>query len=146
MDRLDKIKLAIEKGFTYDHITGNIYGIKGKVITRKCRGYIDINVLHNGKSIHISGHQFAYYWVHKRIVDYIDHRDGNKSNNSISNLREVTQQQNNFNRKCKGYYFNNSSYVAQIGINGVNINLGSFKSEKEARQAYLDAKKIYHRI
>ena len=33
----------------------------------------------------------------------IDHIDRNPSNNNISNLRVVTNQQNNFNVKCKGY-------------------------------------------
>ncbi len=35
MTRLDRIKLAIQKGFTYNEITGKIYGIRGKEITKK---------------------------------------------------------------------------------------------------------------
>jgi hypothetical protein len=35
MTRLEKIQLAIEKGFTYDEVTGKIYGIYGKEITHE---------------------------------------------------------------------------------------------------------------
>ena len=34
----------------------------------------------------------------------------------------------------------------RIRLNGKDIHLGLFTDESEARQAYLDAKKIYHII
>ena len=36
-------------------------------------------------------------------------------------------------------------YEAQIKVNNKSIHLGSFDKEEDARQAYLDAKKIYHK-
>lgn len=149
MTRLEKIKLAIEKGFTYDEITGKIYSRFGNEIKCKINGYINLGIYHNKKQYHLLGHQFAFYYKYKKIVEQIDHKDGNRSNNRIDNLREVTYQQNHHNRTtAKGYCFNKTrnKFISQIMLNNKNIYLGRFDTEQEARQAYLDAKKIYHII
>ena len=77
----------------------------------------------------------------------IDHIDGNPLNNRIENLRIVTNQQNQFNRKqAKGYYWNKQykKWIAQIIIDRKNKYLGYFENEEEAREAYLKGKEIYH--
>ena len=68
--------------------------------------------------------------------------------NNIENLRVVTCQQNQWNRNCKGYYFNKKvqKWQSRIGVNGKQIHLGLFLLEEEARNAYIEAKKIYHKI
>jgi hypothetical protein len=77
----------------------------------------------------------------------VDHIDGNKTNNNISNLRWVTHSENNQNKRTtKGYTFYRrfNKWLAQICVNKKPIFLGYHDNEEEARQAYLDAKKIYH--
>lgn len=74
----------------------------------------------------------------------VDHIDGNKLNNNLENLRWVTTSENLQNRKAKGWRKNGSKYLAKIGIDYERIYLGSFDTEEEAHQAYLDNKKIYH--
>jgi hypothetical protein len=77
----------------------------------------------------------------------IDHIDGDKTNNFLSNLRVVTNQQNQWNQtKAKGYCWHkqNKKWMAYIKLNGKNKFLGYYDTESEAHQAYLDAKKIYH--
>ena len=76
----------------------------------------------------------------------IDHIDRDKLNNNIENLRVVTNQQNQWNTDCKGYYFKKASgkYQAQIMVNGKMKYLGLFVNEDDARTAYLNAKAIYH--
>jgi hypothetical protein len=81
----------------------------------------------------------------------IDHEDINKANNYIENLRVVTNQENSFNTNCKGYYWNKQrqkwqAYIKGKGTNGKMKHLGYFDLEEDARQAYLEAKKIYHII
>jgi hypothetical protein len=79
----------------------------------------------------------------------IDHRNGQKLNNCVSNLRVVTHQQNHMNRtKSKGYYWNkqHQKFQAQIMLNNKIIYLGLFTTEEDARTAYLAAKQIYHVI
>jgi hypothetical protein len=148
MTRLDRIELAIKKGFTYDKVTGKVFGVKGREITNKnTYGYIQIRIVVDKKVYQILSHHFAYYIIHNKIVEQIDHINGDRSDNRIDNLREVTNQQNTFNRKgTKGYSLNSGKFMAQIRINNKQINLGRFNTEEEAREAYLDAKKIYHII
>ena len=79
----------------------------------------------------------------------IDHINHSRTDNSIENLRVVTNQQNHFNRSnVKGYSWNNArrKWGAQITINAKNKHLGYFEKEEDARAAYLAAKEIYHRF
>jgi len=81
--------------------------------------------------------------------NYIDHIDGNKTNNKIENLRDITNQQNGFNRTtAKGYSWHKQKqkYISRIRLNGRNIYLGYFTTESEGRDAYLKAKEKYHII
>ena len=78
----------------------------------------------------------------------VDHRDGNKLNNTRNNLRAATNQQNQAN---VGLQKNNRSgfkgvtlkkgktsrpWVARIGVGRHRIHLGYFQTTKEAHEAY----------
>jgi hypothetical protein len=75
----------------------------------------------------------------------IDHKDGNPSNNRIGNLREATRRQNCQNVRAKGvrYEPDRKRWVARICIDYRQIYIGRFKTEKEARIAYLAASKSH---
>lgn len=149
MTRLERCELAIKKGYTYDPETGLIYNRYGKIIKRKVNNYIKLCLFKNDICCDIYGHQFAWYWVKKECVNQIDHINGVRDDNRIINLRSVNQQQNNWNRtKAKGYhwYKRDNKWMSKIKINYKTIYLGLFNTEEEARQAYLNAKQIYHVI
>ena len=78
----------------------------------------------------------------------VDHIDRNKSNNSLDNLRLVTASQNSINSnnvdEAKGYHKSGDYWQAVICSVGKRIYLGNFKTQKEARLAYLKAKEKYH--
>jgi hypothetical protein len=85
---------------------------------------------------------------------FVDHIDGNHTNNHISNLRWATPRENTHNRSktlkqtsstYKGVYFNKKAkkWRASIYVNGVNKNLGYFVTEAEAAAAYNTAATIY---
>ena len=79
----------------------------------------------------------------------IDHINHSRTDNSIENLRVVTNQQNHFNRSnVKGYCWSkrDSKWRAQIMLNQKNKYLGLFEKEEDARAAYLKAKKIFHKF
>jgi len=78
----------------------------------------------------------------------IDHINGIRDDNRIENLRRVTNQQNQFNRTCKGYCLDKKSgkWRACIGLNGRTINIGRFKTEEEAHNAYIKKKEELHLI
>jgi hypothetical protein len=78
---------------------------------------------------------------------FIDHINHNKSDNRVSNLRLVTNQQNQWNQKnVKGYSKNYNKFVSLIRISNKQICLGRYDTAEEANQVYLEAKQKYHKI
>jgi len=150
MTRLEKIELATKRGYTCDIETGKVYGVRGnELLTFWSTGYKVITLKNNGKTYMLYQHHFIYYNSFNKIVDEIDHINGDRLDNRIENLRQATRKQNQHNRKkTKGYSWNKSSnkWHSQLGVDGKIIYLGLFNTEMEAHQAYLDAKKIYHII
>jgi len=150
MTELEKCELAKNKGFTYDPNTGEVKGMRGKVITGKKHNYIYCQVSQNGKMYEISAHRLAWYLYYGELPkNFIDHIDCNPLNNKIENLRDVTHQQNHFNRNnTNGYCWIKKvqKYEARIVINGKRKHLGRFVNEIDARNAYLTAKAKYHTI
>lgn len=149
MTREERIKMAIEKGITCDINTGKVYGVKGRELISKRVGYKCIVMYQDNKGYQLFAHQFIFYKAYGKIVEHIDHINGNKVDNRIENLREVTNQQNHFNEtKAKGYSWHKGAkkWMAQISFNKKTMYIGLFDKEEEAHEAYLNAKKIYHII
>jgi hypothetical protein len=149
--REERFKHLIEKGYTYNSINGLIYKKNGDAInTPHNKGYVRVGITKNKKSYNLMAHHFAWYWVHKNFdINQIDHINGVRNDNRISNLRNVNHNENQWNRtKAKGYYYNNKKrkFVSQITINYKVIHLGYFDNENSAREAYLNAKEKYHII
>ena len=102
----------------------------------------------NGKqhSIYMAREILGLTYRDKRQADHIDH---DTLDNRTLNLRIVTRNQNQWNQKnTKGYDWRKDAgkYQARITVNGKRIYLGRFRTALEAREAYLKAKKVYHRI
>ena len=116
--------------------------------TDNCKGYNIIGV-NQGR---IKRHRIvAFCFLGLNIDDpteVIDHEDRNKLNNAVNNLRIVTNQQNQFNRNARGYYWYKplNKWKVYIGIDGKKIHLGYFDNEADASKAYQDAKLIHHLI
>jgi hypothetical protein len=148
MTRLEKVEYLKEKGYSYDPETGKIFGVRGKELKAKFLGYIVIGGNNNFKG-KVLGHHFAWYMTYGNLnFIMLDHINQNRQDNRISNLRMVTNQQNSFNTNAKGYYWHkkNKKWRSKIHVNGKRIYLGYFNTEIEARQSYLEAKKIHHII
>ena len=72
----------------------------------------------------------------------IDHIDGNRSNNTIKNLREVSTKENNKNQRIRinntsgitgvRFCIDNFGWIAEIGKDGDYITLGIYETVKEA--------------
>ena len=87
-------------------------------------GYVQIKVLHKL----YPAHRLIWFLVHGEWPkNEVDHIDGNKSNNRIENLRDVTKSQNQQNRLktkqnssgYKGVFFHAKSnkWIAKITLN-----------------------------
>ena len=91
--------------------------------------------------------------MHRRILGlergdkrHGDHLNHTTLDNRRSNLRIVTNQENQHNRRGKGFSWNkqNKKYKARITVNGIERYLGLFDTPAEARAAYLEAKAVIH--
>jgi hypothetical protein len=147
MTRKQKCEYLKSKGYTYDPTTGQICGMKNNPIVRQRDGYIQIYL---GKDMgYLAGHHFAWFMTYGNTdFEQLDHINRNRMDNRISNLRIVSCQENQFNRDPKGYYWHKvqQNYRSSIRVNKKLIDLGSFKTKEEAREAYLKAKSKYHII
>jgi hypothetical protein len=106
------------------------------------------NDILNGKKVKIQMARqiLGLEYGDRRQADHINHTT---LDNTRPNLRIVTNQENQFNQKhAKGYCWNkqHKKYMAYIKVGAVRKNLGYFDSKKEARNAYLKAKKDHHQI
>ena len=76
--------------------------------------------------------------------EIVDHIDRNKQNNNVENLRWINLSGNSRNRytrqnKTRGVRKTpNGKYRAEIKINTKAIHLGTFETEKEAYDCYID--------
>jgi hypothetical protein len=88
-------------------------------------------------------HRIIFAWVHGHWpANQIDHIDGNKLNNRIENLREVSNAGNARNQKRRstntsghtGIYWHNhaNKWAAQITVDGRRMRLGYFHSKSDA--------------
>lgn len=95
---------------------------------------------------HYQAHRVVFYLAYGYWAEQVDRIDGNKEHNNPANLRAVTQNQNQHNRVCRGYYYCSTSrkYVAQIKVNNVGRTIGVYDNPVDARRAYLQAKAAEH--
>jgi hypothetical protein len=98
-------------------------------------------------------HHLAWLYVYGEWPLEIDHRDGNRSNNKIANLRIATRTENCFNAKretgesgLKGAYreARYPKWYSKIQIGGRVIRLGTFDTAEEAHKAFMIAVEKYH--
>jgi hypothetical protein len=123
--------------------------VKNKPIgTINGRGYYIVGI--NNKSYRV--HRLIFLYHHGYLPSLIDHKDRNRLNNCIENLREATSSQNNHNRTgmesntgYPGIHWSNSRqfFKAAFTHNKVYYYVGIFKDLQEAVTAY---KKKYTEI
>jgi len=118
---------------------------------QKEKGYLVITI----DGAPYMAHRLAWLYAHGRwpLLE-IDHIDGNKANNAISNLRDVSRgvncqnlrsaPQRNTTSKLLGAYPSGKRWRARITINQKIASLGTFATKEDAHSAYLDAKRIHH--
>ena len=99
-------------------------------------------------------HRLFFYWKYGYLPDLVDHKDRNKLNNNIENLRELTKSENNKNAdkrkngttsKHKGVFWSikRKKWETRIQLNGKGKFLGYYKNEDYAGQVVNDAIRKY---
>jgi hypothetical protein len=128
------------------HLTWNYttqWTKKGTIAGTNCLGYIKISV----NKVIIPAHRIAWA-MHYGTWPFgeIDHINGNRVDNRIENLREVTHQQNCMNRAkaqnnksgYKGVSWHKvaKKWQAHLSIGGKSVYLGLFETAEKAHDAY----------
>lgn len=116
------------------------------------KGYLAMNI--NGTQY--QAHRLAWLYVYGYMpTEFIDHKNGVRSDNRIDNLREADYQKNVHNQTrahCSnktgflGVAFNKklNKYGASITVDNKQRHLGVFCTPEEAHEAYLKAKRELH--
>ena len=117
------------------------------------RGYLEIAI--NGKRY--LSHRLAIFYVTGEWPDgFVDHIDGDRTNNAFNNLRTASNSENMHNRwyqknsstKLKGVYFDKRyqgtryAWSSKIMVDGKSYLLGSYSTKEEAYAAYKGASKV----
>lgn len=98
----------------------------------------------------IEGSKRNYDYLHRFIMNpekgfIVDHIDGNTLDNRRSNMRICNSRENQCNKqrhrsgKLVGASKKDGAFTSSIFIDGKQVYLGTFKTEYEAHQAYLEA-------
>lgn len=141
---------------------GNIKSLKRKVIKKNgievkinerilksydnSNGYLFVSLSKEGKTSNKYIHKLVAIvflgHIPNGMVDVVDHIDGDKNNNNLTNLQVITTEGNILKGKkikeAKGCYWNNRNkkWYTLITIDVKQINLGSFTEKYDAREMW----------
>jgi hypothetical protein len=139
--------MEVIKGFEDYQIDrdGNVMGKRFKRFLKPAndKGYLMVMLMKDKKPTRCQIHRLLalQFIPNPNNLPLVDHIDRNKLNNNLENLRWVTKSQNCRNIDCKGYYWHkrDQKYRAQYSLNKKIHHVGNYKTEEEARAAYLNA-------
>ena len=92
----------------------------------------------------ITLHKFIYHYIMEGSFLsnlYIDHVDRNKLNNTDSNLRLVTPQENSFNKSTRNNKkgikkISSNNFISTVVKNGIKHEIKNIPTEKQAAEIY----------
>lgn len=129
-------------GYIKNYYTNSTIGWQGK----HDYWYVNIKIgdgfreKRNVKASHVAWYLSYGYWPNKTI----DHKDQNRLNDKLDNLRLLSEREQQWNRSNKSKYYPGVSLIKStkrfqttIQIGRKSINLGTFDTPEEARDAYL---------
>lgn len=138
--------MSLSDFVSYDKITGVITTLDENKPKERVRFFASSKAYY--KSIYVDGNDYLSHRLAFQLVTgrepycHMDHIDGDGLNNKWDNLREVTQQENNLNKKiysCNstgvaGVTVRGKGFRARIRYKGVLYNLGQYKTLGEAAE------------
>lgn len=145
----DKELNTFRNKFTYDVDTDTLYRkynleVRPAKLSTTTQGYLRVGLSSN---LQITVHRLIWFLVYKEFPrGEIDHINGDRKDNRLTNLRLVSKSQNQRNRKpnsvslskYKGVYKSKTigSWISSITFEGKRYYLGTFNCETSAAIAY----------
>ena len=145
--------------FSYDPYTGILTRIRstgsGSVVGSSpaaCRrdGYIRISV----NNCQYLAHRLVWLHFYGSWPNHqVDHINGNRADNRIANLRDISnagngQNRHGHNKNCSsgflGVYKHGDRWVTKIKVDRKPVHIGVFSTPEEAHAAYVEAKRNLH--
>lgn len=143
----------VKNRFSYDSDTGAIFRTEsvikqaiGRADVPGPKGYLRVRY---GRR-YFAAHRIAWFLHYGVWPDcHVDHRDLDRTNNAIENLRLASPSESQCNRRKTGKYLKGVSasknrFEARLTKNRKQILLGSFATELEAHEAYKAAAVVVH--
>lgn len=153
---IPEVLSKIRETFRYEPNTGHIYrSLYGKeylVTSINNKGYLRTHINCSGTSRSYACHHIAWFLYYGSWPNFqIDHKDYNRLNNSIGNLRPATTSQNKVNcpnvksaSGIRGVRSVGKKWRSTIVVGGKQISLGhTFETKEEAAKAYIEAAKRF---
>jgi hypothetical protein len=146
----------VRENFRYEPETGRLLRRTRKrggvfewreVMTKHSGGYYSVNIFGSPQLAH------RIAWLHyygEAPIGCIDHINGIRTDNRITNLRDVSQSKNMHNMGSArsdsktgvlGVSANRGRWRARISINKIHRHIGTFDTQEEAFDAYAQAKR-----
>lgn len=148
-----------EVKFLFDYIDGKLYWKNPTNITMKpgtvagCvnkYGYVQVGI----KRKYYRIHQLIYLYHHGHVPGMIDHVDGNKLNNNITNLRECNSSTNPLNMRLRptntsgaknvSWDKNKNKWRVCLKVDRKYKHVGYFKDFELAELVAIEAREKYH--
>ena len=112
-------------------------------------GYVHIQL----KNKVYKEHRLVFAFFNNYCPEFLDHIDGNRSNNKIENLRPATRGQNNRNSKIpitntssiKGVGYWRGKWRARVDFERKHFFVGYFKTKEDAEVAVKEAREKLHK-
>lgn len=153
--------LELRAALDYDRDTGLFRWKATRGSRAQAGALVGSSDLYGYKTIRINGRSYKAHrlaWLH--VYGFwpsgdVDHINGNRSDNRLQNLRDVTRKvnlenqsraANNRSTGILGVYYDRHSkrFYSRISMHNRSIYLGTFATAAEAQAAYLAAKRRMH--
>jgi len=147
----------------FEHRDGKLYW---KKVAHSNKQYLvgqEVGCIHSTGYRHVTWmnkphkvHRLIFLLEYGYLPKEIDHINGDRQDNRIENLREVTRSQNQFNKTmCKNntsgtrgvsWHQKSGSWVVRVCANGKSKSIGYFKDLELAGLVADEARAIYHGV
>lgn len=133
----------LKKEYTYNPETGvfkHAYTKSGMALEGATAGSVNRHgyVVLWCKGVPYQAHRLAWLWGHgiDPSDNLVDHKDQDKTNNRLSNLRLGDYYSNAWNTTAKGWQKRGNRFRARIWAEGKLLHLGTYATAEEAQAAY----------